>query len=252
MWQDLLARVRRKGVALLPVLAGAGVLSVLLVVVGMVVRPWLPEAAELWLAQLDAADPVAATASLRSAMAGLGLPVEAGFLLVQIMQVLLAPIPGQLMGVMGGMLFGFWHGILLTMTGLTIGSWLAMGLSRWAGEHLVRRFVPPAVMVGFDGVVQRSRLVDFLVIFLLPVLPDDAICFMAGLTRLRLRDLLLVCLVGRFPGMAVLTFAGSQLDTDTGLATSVFAAAMTIAVVVWLYDDRVVAWVNGRRNGDRT
>ena len=61
-------------------------------------------------------------------------------------------------------------------------------------------------------------------IFLLPALPDDAVCFIAGLTRLPLWRLLLVGLAGRLPGMAVLAYVGANLDVRTSPAYAVMAA----------------------------
>ena len=43
---------------------------------------------------------------------------------------------------LGGFLFGFWHGLFLTMLGLAIGSFLAIGLSRFLRDYLVQKFVP--------------------------------------------------------------------------------------------------------------
>ncbi len=61
------------------------------------------------------------------------------FLTLQVLQVVFAPIPGQLIGLLAGHFFGFWRGLFLSMLGLAIGSFLAMGLGRLLGEKLVRR-----------------------------------------------------------------------------------------------------------------
>ena len=78
-----------------------------------------------------------------------------------------------------------------------------MGLGRLLGEKLVRRVVPASVRQRFDYLVEEGGLWNFFMLFLLPFFPDDAICFIAGLTRWRLLHLLAVCLVGRLPGVAV-------------------------------------------------
>ena len=82
---------------------------------------------------------------------------------------------------------------------------------------------------------------SFFLIFLLPAFPDDAVCFMAGLTRLPLLHLLLVCTLGRLPGTAVLTFVGAGAGGGTTQAYLVLGAAMVLAFGVWLWSEELEA-----------
>ena len=68
----------------------------------------------------------------------LGEGSEWVFILVQILQVVIAPIPGQAAAFAGGFIFGFWKGWFLTTLGLVIGSLIAMTLARLLGISLVR------------------------------------------------------------------------------------------------------------------
>ncbi|MBF0181010.1 MAG: TVP38/TMEM64 family protein [Magnetococcales bacterium] len=243
---DLLTRLRRKGLAVLPILAGALLLSLVLSGLFLLFQWWGPEAWNERLRWLADGDFASRKALLKEYFAGFGDRAAWVFLGVQFLQVLIAPIPGQVTGLLGGFLFGFWPGLGLTMAGLLVGSVTVMGLTRLAGNWLVRRMVPSEIMEKFDFLLAKGRVFDFFMIYLLPALPDDAVCFIAGLTRLSLWRLTLACLLGRLPGMAVLTFAGSSLDADLELAQRVFGAAMLVAMVIWLYDDKIEAWVRRR------
>lgn len=159
------------------------------------------------------------------------------FVGIQILQVVIAPIPGQLMGTLGGFIFGFWYGLLLTMIGLTIGSFIAIYFSRIIGNKFVRRFVPKPLMEEFDDLIKHGGVLNFFMVFLLPALPDDAVCFMAGLTKLKIWKLIIACILGRLPGMAVLAFVGSSLESDLFVAKIVFSIAMVFAFFIWIYDD---------------
>jgi uncharacterized membrane protein YdjX (TVP38/TMEM64 family) len=143
------------------------------------------------------------------------------------------------MGLLGGFVFGFWGGLLLTMLGLTIGSLIAISLSRLIGEKLVRKFVPGTVMEKFDYLITKGGYANFFMIFLLPALPDDAVCFMAGLSRLNVFGLMLACILGRLPGMAVLTFAGASVDYDPSLAKIIFTIAMICALFIWFFQEEI-------------
>ncbi|MEO5330720.1 MAG: VTT domain-containing protein [Magnetococcus sp. YQC-5] len=241
--RDLVLRLRRKMLAVLPILIGAALLSVLLAGVGYLLMYWGPTEWSRQIVFLTETDFVTSKTVLKEFFLSYQDKAALVFLGIQLLQVLLAPIPGQLAGLLGGFVFGFWQGLLLTMFGVMLGSWVAMGLSRLIGVYVVRRFVPVSVMKKFDYLLSQGTLFDFFIIYLLPALPDDAICFIAGMTRWSLWRLLMVCFLGRLPGMAVLTFAGSSLDTHVELARLVFGLAMAIAVLVWLYDDQLENWV---------
>ena len=166
------------------------------------------------------------------------------FVLIQVLQVVIAPIPGQAAAFAGGFIFGFWKGWALTTLGLLIGSFIAMSLARLLGISLVRKIVPESIIQRFDSVISDGGYMTFFMIFLLPALPDDAVCFLAGLTKLKLLPLSLVCLLGRAPGMAVLSFTGAGFaDGLTVWAEILFSVMMVLSVLLWLFWEVIESWV---------
>lgn len=241
-FKDLFHRLYKKIVGMMPLLLGAGVLTVVLALVVYALTPLLPAGLQEALRQVQAGDWAASREHLSLFFDGLGRAAPYAFLGVQFLQVLFAPIPGQVMGLLGGYLFGFWQGLLLTMIGLGIGSFAAMLLGRLLGERLVRRVVPSSILEKFDYLISGGGLWNFFMLFLLPALPDDAICFVAGLTRWRISRLLLVCLLGRLPGMAVLTFVGASVGGEMVVANYLLVIATIAAAALWLYSDEAEAF----------
>lgn len=248
-YTQLLQRLRKKLIAALPIIIAAAMFTVILTVFIYVAEPFLPEQYQRILQQLQNGDWASSRDTLTQLLDDYGEAKSYVFLGLQTLQVIFAPIPGQLIGLLGGYLFGFWHGLLLTMLGLAIGSFVAMGLGRLFGKRVVRRFVPQALLEKFDYLASSGGLWNFFMMFLLPALPDDAICFIAGLTRLRLSHLLLVCLLGRLPGMAVLVFVGSSVGGSMVIANTVFAVAMIVAFGLWLYSDEAEAYFHRKSMG---
>lgn len=234
-------RLQRKLVAVAPIIVGALLLAGLLAVVAYALEPYLPDTYRDLLQQARHGDWGASRASLLSIFDAYGDASGYLFLLLQVLQVLLAPIPGQPLGLLGGSLFGFWHGLLLTALGLAIGSAIAMGSSRVLGEAVVRRFVPPSIMARFDHLIGATGLWSFFLIFLLPVLPDDAVCFIAGLTRLPLHRLLLVSTLGRLPGIAVVSFVGSGAGGGAAQSSLLLGVALALACGLWLFSEELEA-----------
>lgn len=126
------------------------------------------------------------------------------------LQVILAPIPGQGVGLTAGYMYGTGLGMLLCTIGLLIGTYIAMWLSRVLGRPLVERFVSPERLARIDDYTERRGPLAFFIIFLLPFLPDDVTCLLAGLSPLPLHSLLLLALVGRSPGLYASVWLGSH------------------------------------------
>ncbi|MDZ7700957.1 MAG: TVP38/TMEM64 family protein [Halobacteriales archaeon] len=150
---------------------------------------------------------------LRAWLAGFGIWAPIVFIALQALQVVVAPIPGQAMAVVAGYLFGSFWGLVYSLTGVMIGSAVAFSLTKRYGRPAVERFIEDDVLASFDGLVEQAGLLGLFVFVLIPGLPDDVVCFVAGLTPLRLGPFLLVLLLGRTPAYALATYAGGQFAT---------------------------------------
>ena len=160
------------------------------------------------------------------------------------LQVIVAPIPGQVAGIAGGFLFGTVLGTVYTMLGLIIGSWIAFVLSRYLGQPFVERFVPEKTLTKFDNLVEKGGIITLFMIYVLPVLPDDAICFVAGLTKIKIRTLMLISALGRLPGMIVLSLVGEGLaKKDSFLSIAIFAGVLLISILIFIFRARMEAFM---------
>jgi uncharacterized membrane protein YdjX (TVP38/TMEM64 family) len=129
-------------------------------------------------------------------------------ILLQIVQVIIAPIPGQFTALVGGFLFGWW-GLLLTVIGSTLGFMAVIALSRKFGRPLLEKFFKKDQIKKFDFVTDKGEMVLFL-IFLLPAFPDDLVAYLAGLTKIPFHRLVAIAVIGRFPGYLVLNMMGAS------------------------------------------
>lgn len=184
--------------------------------------------------------------TIRAFFLGFGVLAPVVFVLVQATQVVVAPIPGQVLGFVAGYLFGAVWGTGLSLIGATIGTFAAVWLARRYGRPAVEQLVPRDTIDRFDAAVERRGRLALFVIFLVPGLPDDAICFAAGLTRIRVRWVLAVSLVGRLPGYALVALAGARLagghETD---AVALLGIVALVSVTVYLGRDALVEWLSG-------
>jgi len=162
------------------------------------------------------------------------------FVALQALQVVAAPIPGEVTGFVGGVMFGLWTGVLLSTLGLTIGSWLAFLLARGLGRPLVERLVPREVIRRFDYVMRHKGLFLAFLLFLVPGFPKDFLCYLLGLGHMSQRAFLLVSVPGRLFGTILLTLGGSYLRDGRWLALSVVAGlSLFAALIMMIYRDRI-------------
>lgn len=162
------------------------------------------------------------------------------FIGMQIVQVLAAPLPGEITGFVGGILFGPWWGVLYSTIGLTIGSWLAFMLARWLGRPIMEQLVRRETIERYDYVMQhKGRLLAFLM-FLIPGFPKDILCYILGLGHMQTRDFLLVSASGRLLGTVLLTVGGSFFrDAHYGALFTVIGISLLLVLLAMIYRDRV-------------
>lgn len=176
------------------------------------------------------------------------------FVALQICQVVIVPIPGQVIGIIAGYIFGWKLGTTVTMAGLACGMIIVFTLSRKLGRDFVEKLNGPEAMRDLEvlfssrdsnegGLYQKSTqtlrsnaLLTFFLVMLLPGLPDNLACFVAGLTRIPIRYLLLAALVGRFPAALTLSLFGdgwSKAESSTTLLVLGGVALLLTVIFLW-------------------
>src|SRR5690554_3992306 len=104
---DFLHRLRKKVLGMVPIVLGAGLLTVVLAMLMYAAAPLLPTEYQTVLLHVQRGDWAASRAELSQLFDTLGEAKPYVFLGMQMLQVVFAPIPGQVMGLLGGYLFGF-------------------------------------------------------------------------------------------------------------------------------------------------
>ncbi|WP_335999058.1 TVP38/TMEM64 family protein [Halorientalis halophila] len=178
--------------------------------------------------------------AMREFVAGFGVFAPLVFVLIQIVQVVVAPIPGQLTGFVSGYLFGGFWGSVYSLLGLTIGSFLAFWLSRRFGRPFVEEVLDSDLLDRLDETVAGRGIWGFFIVFLVPGLPDDAVCLLGGLTEIDLWKLVLVALVGRAPSYVLVNVSGASL-ADENVVLSLAIVGLLLAASLWglLNRDRI-------------
>ena len=152
------------------------------------------------------------------------------FVLLQVIQVVIAVIPGGPVPIIGGVLFGEWGALALCLAGFFLGTVLVYYLVQWVGKPLVDRFVSEKHFQKFDFLKngKRLELIVFLV-FLLPGLPKDALTYLVSFdSEIKPLHLFLLTTLGRAPTTALTIFAWKNLWDGNYKMALIFLAAMIV------------------------
>ncbi len=159
---------------------------------------------------------------------------------LNIAQVLLAPLPGQFIGMANGYLYGVWLGTLYSMVGLVVGTTLAIGLARWFGRPLVERLVDAQRLARWDRLADRRGPLFFFLVFLFPFLPDDLVCFLIGLSSLSIPRMVVLAALGRLPGVFASCWVGAHAARLAWWAWLVLGSgAAALAWLSWRHQARL-------------
>jgi uncharacterized membrane protein YdjX (TVP38/TMEM64 family) len=166
------------------------------------------------------------------------------FIVIQSLQVVFAPIPGEATGFIGGYLFGVPLGFLYSSVGLTLGSVGAFLLARWLEKHVVARWIPKGVLNKFDFLMERQGAVISFILFLLPGFPKDYLCFVLGLSRMPFKLFLLISTVGRIPGTLLLTLQGAKVYQGDYWSTGIILGLSLLLIMALGYHrEAVYQWI---------
>lgn len=118
-------------------------------------------------------------------------------------------IPGTILVVAGGAVYGFWAGTLWSVMGATLGAIAAFLVSRYLFHHwFEQHFGQSPVLTFLKRMMQHNALSCVLVIRLTPISPFNVMNFCFGLSPIDLKSYSLGTVLGIVPGTAIYTSIG--------------------------------------------
>lgn len=109
--------------------------------------------------------------ALQAYVRGFGAWAPAIFILLQIAQVIFAPIPGNVTTLAGGALFGFWPSFFYSTIAIFLGSLVAFGIGRYCGKPIVYKLASPAIVDKYLNVLAGKQRLTLALLFLFPFFP---------------------------------------------------------------------------------
>jgi uncharacterized membrane protein YdjX (TVP38/TMEM64 family) len=150
-----------------------------------------------------------------------------------ILQVFLAFIPGQALMIACGYVYGFWGGFLLSWLSLVVGGEIAFYLARRHGRPFAEKWISPDVLTRWDKNAQGQGITFYAISLVMPLVPNDAMCYVAGLDRITHRRFSTANLLGRGLACLITSWIGAFGSLAPTYVWIIILVLGLLAVLTW-------------------
>jgi uncharacterized membrane protein YdjX (TVP38/TMEM64 family) len=179
--------------------------------------------------------------ALEAWVAGMGWYGPLALVMLNAIQIVVAPIPGYVVQVAAGFLFGpFWGGVWASL-GLLLGASLAFWLARFYGRPLAGRLVGYERLAHWEQFTHSDSTLVWFILLLGPV--GDIPYFLAGLARVSFVKIFVISIVVRVPS----TFVAAAMGGGVWLLNwwqvlLVIALLLAILLLFFRYQEQILQW----------
>ena len=147
--------------------------------------------------------------ALIGSMQKFGIWGPAVLFILLVLQVFLAFIPGQALMIACAYLYGFWGGMFLSWISLVAGGEAAFLLARRYGRPFAERWISAAILSRWDKVAAGQGIGFYAISLVLPIFPNDAMCYVGGLAKITPRRFLISNMLGRGAACLLASLVGA-------------------------------------------
>lgn len=162
---------------------------------------------------------------------------NAGFLvyiLIHIIHAIIVIVPGDIINICGGFIYGIPLGFTLSFIGIMLGSVIVFYISRFFGYEFVSRLVAKEKIEKMSGMLNSSKgTVGLFIFWCIPFIPKDLMMYIAGLTPIKASRLFLVFGFARIPSTLLWVSIGANTyEKDYwGLGITIFIMLILMVIV---------------------
>lgn len=179
-------------------------------------------------------DRIHSVEDLRELIDSAGSMASVVYFLLQMMTVIIAPIPSNISMMAGALALGFWEAMILGVLAVIIGSVIVFLAVRRLGRNAAQRFMDRGVMEKYLPVIEEKQEMFLFLTMLFPFFPDDALCMLAGLTNIPLGRFVLIMALTRPWGLIFAALLGSGAISMPLWGWALIAVPMLVIFVLAL------------------
>jgi len=167
------------------------------------------------------------------------------FIALQIAQVIIAFLPGEIVQFASGYIFGIWLGTFVSVIGILIGTIIVFFISHSLGYPALKNYMQPERLEKWQELLKSKQagwVVFFL--FLIPGLPKTFITYAGGISPITWYNFIPQAMLGRFPAIFVSSIIGANIyDGNYLQAALLLLTAVILLIPLLLYRKQLVYYV---------
>ena len=152
------------------------------------------------------------------------------YIILQILQIVISVLPGQVFQLAAGYLYTFWPALLFSCVGAFLGTTITFCLANWLGSDFVHLFFSKDKTEEYVKKLNSKRA--YTVVFLLyaiPGIPKDVVSYAAGLSEMRYKPFIILSTIGRLPGMMGSIIIGSMWHKEEYIGMIILGFVAVVA-----------------------
>src|SRR5262247_4016383 len=163
------------------------------------------------------------------------------FILIQALQVIISPIPGEITGPVVGALFGTTLGLIYSTIGLTLGTLFCFWVGRKWGEPLVRPWLSEHHWNRMNFILEAEGAIICFIVYLVPGFPKDIVSYLFGISPMPFWIFAIVSTIARIPGTWVSSYFGAHVAEQQYIwAIAFMAIVIALCLPLYYYRDRII------------
>ncbi|MDV3426469.1 MAG: VTT domain-containing protein [Bacillota bacterium] len=155
------------------------------------------------------------------------------YFIIHLLQVVVFFLPGEVIEIAGGYIFGVYFGSLLSVFGILAGSFIAYTLGNFFGVRFILKIIPKSSIEYFqNNFGSKSLYTAIFIAYLIPGMPKDALAYICGISGIKRRDFLTYSTLGRIPCIAVSSYFGERLGSGDIKMVIIITVIMTLLFIL--------------------
>lgn len=174
------------------------------------------------------------------------------FVFIQALQVVIAVIPP--VQIIGGVLFGWFFGTILSFAGIVLGNLLIFVIVGKFGRPIAEAFVDEKHFKRFSFLKDEKKLTRLLMLlYIIPGIPKDILSYLVPLTKISRRDFFMYVMPCRIPAILLTTIMGSNaVSGNYKTAIVLLAVSALLGIIGFVFKEPLMRKLNKRRSKTNT
>lgn len=183
-------------------------------------------------------------------------------LCIQIIQIVIAFIPGEPVEILAGALYGGVGGLFLCLLGCIVASSVIFIISKRFGTPFVSKLFKTGKLDEFAFLKDAKKLETIVfILFLIPGTPKDMLTYVVGTSPMKITQFLAISTLARIPSVISSIFIGSTMrQGEWEMAAFIFALTALLGIIGIKYQEKMIGFckrisrkINGiERKGERS